>query len=198
MSHKYCKLMAIYYLTEEFLIQLSQNLFFFFFLSTRKMFLAVYSLCLPLSLGTFAQHCDTTVTQLSVGQAIKGSSLAMGPVSKWRQQQHLVSLMAPLCTAKIEKDCSARALLWTPTMNIHQPTLHLFDQLSVCASMCVHVWVLEFYSLTGCSLWNQSSQGFISFFLDQNCLSFSQMNCLHTCSYSDQPLPSPCSISPHF
>lgn len=74
--------------------------------------------------------------------------------------------MAPLCTAKIEEDCSARAMLWTPTMNIHQPTLHLFDQLSVCVCehVCACVWVLEFYSLTGCSLWNQSSQGFISFF----------------------------------
>lgn len=47
--------------------------------------------------------------------------------------------MAPLCTAKIEEDCSARAMLWTPTMNIHQPTLHLFDQLSVSARMCVCV-----------------------------------------------------------
>lgn len=54
--------------------------------------------------------------------------------------------MAPLCTAKIEEDCSARAMLWTPTMNIHQPTLHLFDQLSVCVwacvCMCVGSWIL--------------------------------------------------------
>lgn len=69
--------------------------------------------------------------------------------------------MAPLCTAKIEEDCSAQAMLWTPVMNIHQPTLHLFDQLSVCASMFMCVWVLEFYSTTGCPLWKQSSQGFI-------------------------------------
>lgn len=40
---------------------------------------------------------------------------------KWRREQHLVSHVPPLHTAKIGEDCSARTIMWTSTMSVHHP-----------------------------------------------------------------------------
>lgn len=72
MNQLMVQLLAIYYLTEEFLICLPQN--------KEKNISCCNFFALTSVLGDFCKHWDTTtVTQLSGGQATTGSSLAVGP-----------------------------------------------------------------------------------------------------------------------
>lgn len=54
---------------------------------------------------------------------------------EWRRQQHLVSLVPPLRSAKIGEDCSARTIMWTSTTSVRHPPLCPPE--SMCLCVCV-------------------------------------------------------------
>lgn len=152
MNQLMVQLLAIYYLTVEFLICFPQK--------QEKNISCCNFFAFTSVLGDFCKHWDTTtVTQLSGGQATTGSSLALGPSFQ------METATAPGISYDSIMHCQdwVRLLCQSNVVDPHQPTLHLFYQFSVCVR--VSVWVLEFYFSTACPLWNNS-------FPIQYCLSF--------------------------
>lgn len=150
------------------------------------MFLSVYSLCLPLSLGTFCTtlwyNCDpperrpsNKMFQFGIGPSFQMEMVAAPGISHG-SIIHCQDWGRLLCQSNV-----------VDPHHEHPPayTASFWPAQCVCEHVCVCVRVLEFYFLTACPLWNQSSQGFISFFLTE--LSFLIIDELlaHTYFYRD-------------
>lgn len=155
------------------------------------------SLCLPLSLGTFAQYCDLAECrpsnkrfQFGIGPCFQMETLAAPGISHG-SIMHCQDWGRLLCQSNV-----------VDPHHEHPPayTASFWPAQCVCENVCVCIegaaggsWIL-----TGCCLWNQPSQGFISFSSGTE-LSFLIVDELlaHTRSYRDHPsLSSPSSISP--